>query len=152
KFSPQPVPHPPPARDVFKLLRTPGAVLLSLLLFFQLGNEWAIAGWLPLYLSQRLGISPASSLLMLALYWFALLVGRVVSQWILPRMRHSRILLLSVLGSLFGCVMLLLTNNEFGAGAGILLLGGAFAPVYPLVVEKIGHKFPYYHPGFYNGI
>jgi len=21
-----------------------------------------------------------------------------------------------------------------------------------MVVEKIGHRFPYYHPGFYNGI
>ena len=31
-------------------------------------------------------------------------------------------------------------------------MGGAFAPIYPLVVEKIGHRFPYYHPGFYNGI
>ena len=33
-----------------------------------------------------------------------------------------------------------------------LLLGGAFAPIYPLVVEKIGHRFPSFHPGFYNGI
>ena len=31
-------------------------------------------------------------------------------------------------------------------------MGLAFAPIYPLVVEKIGHRFPYYHPGFYNGI
>jgi fucose permease len=27
-----------------------------------------------------------------------------------------------------------------------------FAPVYPLVVEKIGSRFPHYHPGFVNGI
>jgi hypothetical protein len=32
------------------------------------------------------------------------------------------------------------------------LLGGSFAPIYPLVVEKIGNRFPSYHPGFYNGI
>jgi hypothetical protein len=31
-------------------------------------------------------------------------------------------------------------------------MGGAFAPIYPLVVEKIGHRFPNFHPGFYNGI
>ena len=53
---------------------------------------------------------------------------------------------------MFGCVILGATNNKFGAIAGILLVGGAFAPIYPLVVEKIGHRFPYYHPGFYNGI
>ena len=54
--------------------------------------------------------------------------------------------------SVFACTILLDTNNTFGAVTGVLLLGGAFAPIYPLVVEKIGHRFPYYHPGFYNGI
>ena len=66
-------------------LKSPTAVLLSLVLFFQFGNEWAIAGWLPLFLSQRLGLSPSSSILILAMYWLALLVGRIVAQWILPR-------------------------------------------------------------------
>jgi len=133
-------------------LQSVGAVLLSLLLFFQLGNEWALAGWLPLFLSQRLGISPPTALGMLALYWLALTVGRAASQWILPRARHGRLLLTTVTAAMFGCVILGATNNKFGAIAGILLVGGAFAPIYPLVVEKIGHRFPYYHPGFYNGI
>ena len=35
-----------PAAYTFSALRSTGAVLLSLLLFFQLGNEWALAGWL----------------------------------------------------------------------------------------------------------
>jgi FHS family glucose/mannose:H+ symporter-like MFS transporter len=151
-FSPQPVPHHPPARAIFSELRTPAAVLLALLLFFQLGNEWALAGWLALFLTQRLGISPATSLMMLALYWLALLVGRVAAQWILPKVRHGRLLLMSAAGSILGCMILLATDNQFGAVTGILLLGAAFAPIYPLVVEKIGHRFPYFHPGFYNGI
>ncbi|HYK60382.1 MAG TPA: MFS transporter [Bryobacteraceae bacterium] len=133
-------------------LRSPAAVLLALLLFFQLGNEWAIAGWLPLFLIQRLGISPVSSLMMLATYWLALLIGRAAAQWVLPRIRHSRLLAGSVLASILGCTILAATNNRFGAATGILLLGGAFAPIYPLVVEKIGSRFPNFHPGFYNGV
>ena len=43
-------------------------------------------------------------------------------------------------------------NNVFGAVAGILFLGAGFAMVYPLVVEKIGFRFPYFHPGLFNGI
>jgi len=152
RFTPQPVREQPSPQAFLSELRSPGAVLLSLLLFFQFGNEWAIAGWLPLFLSQRLGISPATSLLMLALYWLALLVGRVVAQWILPRVRHTRLLLASVLSSMLGCVVLIATDNRFGAVSGILLVGAAFAPIYPLVVEKIGHRFPHYHPGSYNGI
>jgi FHS family glucose/mannose:H+ symporter-like MFS transporter len=152
RFDPQPLPPQASPRAILAELRTPSAVLLSLLLFFQLGNEWAIAGWLPLFLSQRLGISPAASLQMLALYWLALMVGRVAAQWILSRVRHTRLLLGSVLAAMFGCVVLIATDNRFGAITGVLLLGGAFAPIYPLVVEKIGHRFPHYRPGFYNGI
>jgi FHS family glucose/mannose:H+ symporter-like MFS transporter len=151
-FPSEPAVDHPASRVTFSGLRSTGAVLLSLLLFFQLGNEWALAGWLPLFLSQRLGISPPAALGMLALYWLALTVGRAASQWILPRARHGRLLLATVTAAMFGCIVLGATDNKFGAVAGVLLVGGAFAPIYPLVVEMIGHRFPHYHPGFYNGI
>jgi len=152
QFSADPVPNVPAARETLSELRSTGAVLLSLLLFFQLGNEWGLAGWLALFLSQRLGISPPSALGMLALYWLALTIGRASSQWILPRARHGRLLLATVTAAMFGCIILGATDNRFGAIAGVLLVGGAFAPIYPLLVEMIGHRFPSYHPGFYNGI
>ena len=107
-------------------LRSPDAVLFSLVLFFQFGNEWAIAGWLPLFLSQRLGLSPSTSILILALYWLALLVGRVAAQWILPLVRHTRLLGGRVLTYVFACVILIKTDNLFGAVTGVLLLGGGF--------------------------
>jgi fucose permease len=152
RFAPYvPVEHPV-KHAILAELRNPATVLFSLLLFFQFGNEWAIAGWLPLYLTQRLGISPATSIFQLAMYWLALLVGRVIAQAILPRVRHTRILIGSVLLAMFACTVLLATDNLFGAGSGVLLLGAAFAPIYPLVVERIGNRFPYYHPGLYNGI
>jgi fucose permease len=144
--------NPASRHAILAELKSPSAVLLSLTLFFQLGNEWAIAGWLPLFLSQRLGMSPAASILILALYWLALLIGRLVAQWVLPRVRHTRILAWSVLVSMFACLMLIATDNRFGAVTGVLLLGSSFAPIYPLLVERIGNRFPSYHPGFYNGI
>ncbi|MBV8847580.1 MAG: MFS transporter [Bryobacterales bacterium] len=152
KFPPDSPPRQPEPNAVLSQLRSPAAVLLALLLYFQLGNEWAIAGWLPLFLTRRLGVSPVTALSMLAMYWLALLVGRVAAQWVLPRVRHSRMLAASVLASVLGCSILSVTDNRFGAIAGILLLGCAFAPIYPLVVEKIGRRFPHFHPGFYNGI
>lgn len=152
RFTAQPAAHAPSPHAVLAELRSPGAVLFSLVLFFQFGNEWAVAGWLPLFLSQRLGISPETSLGMLAMYWLSLLIGRVVAQWLMPRVKHTRLLLTSVLGGVFGSIVLIATDNRFGAVAGVLLLGGSFAPIYPLVVERIGRRFPSYHPGFYNGL
>ena len=141
-----------PVAQLVRDFRNPGAVLFSLLLFFQFGNEWSIAGWLPLFLIRRLGISPEDSLLMLALFWLALLVGRIASQVILKRMSHGLLLLSSIVSALLGTIVLASTNNRFGAVMGILFVGAGYASIYPLVVEKIGHRFPYYHPGFYNGI
>lgn len=137
---------------MFQDLRSPGAILLALLLFFQFANEWSIAGWLPIFLIRRVGISPNNSLLLLTLYWLSLLVGRLAAVALLPRIRHGKLLLSSAGAAVFGCLILLGTDNAFGAGVGTLLVGCGFASIYPLVAERIGHEFPDYHPAFFNGI
>ena len=139
-------------KDVAHEFTIPSAVLFSLLLFFHFGNEWAIAGWLPLFFILRLGINPTTALMLLGMYWLALMLGRAGAQSLLTRVRHGRLLMGSVLASMFGCVVLTFTDNLFGAITGTLLIGFGFAPIYPLVVEKIGARFPHYHPGFFNGI
>ncbi len=155
-YSRQPFPALPLPEPTFRQalddFRSPGAILFALLLFFQFGNEWSIAGWLPIYLVHQIGISPEDALLLLALFWLALLIGRLIVLSLLPRSGRAKLLLASSGAAILGCVILLLTNKAFGASIGILLVGGGFAAIYPLVAEKIGSRFPYYHPGFFNGI
>jgi fucose permease len=139
-------------RIVARDLRSPSALLLALVLFFEFGNEGAIAGWLALFLTQKLGFSPARSLFLLAFFWFALLAGRLLAQFLLPRIRHARMLLYSVPLGMLGCLILTFTDNLFGVISGTLLCGLAFSCVLPLAMERIGSRFTYYHPGFYNGI
>ena len=152
KFPVEPLVAERPGREVLREFTVPSAILLSLLLFFQFGNEWAIAGWLPLFLIQRLGMSPTSALVLVAAYWLALILGRLTTQTILTRFSHVWMLFVSAVAALFGCLVLTFTNNQFGAWFGTLLVGFGFAPIYPLVVERIGARFPHYHPGFFNGI
>jgi hypothetical protein len=139
-------------REVLADFRSPGAILFAALLFFQFGNEWSIAGWLPIFLIRRVPMSQSGALLILALYWTSLLVGRLLVISVLGRVRHTRLLMASVLAAIFGCLILFSTNNAFGAGAGAFFVGSGFASIYPLVTEAIGRRFPYYHPGFFNGI
>jgi len=142
----------PTLQQAFRDFRSFGAVLFALLLFIQSGNEWSVAGWLPLFLIRRVGLSPKSALFLLALYWFFLMTGRLVAVAILPRARHTRMLMGSVVVAIFGCTLLFFTDNGFGAGMGVFFLGAGYASIYPLVAEAIGRRFPYYHPGFFNGI
>jgi FHS family glucose/mannose:H+ symporter-like MFS transporter len=142
----------PSIRQAFQDFRSPGAILFALLLFFQFGNEWSIAGWLPLLLMRRIGLSAKEALIQLALYWLFLMGGRVLAVAMLPRVRHGRLLLGSVASALLGCLILYFTDNRFGAASGVFFLGAGYASIYPLVAEAIGRRFPYYHPGFFNGI
>ncbi len=141
-----------PWREALEDFRTPAAVLFAAVLFFQFGNEGALAGWLALFLTQRLGTSPATSLQLLALYWAALVVGRVAAQWALSRVRHARLLAAAVVAQIFGCTALYFTDNLFGATVGVLLAGGGFSVILPLVLEMVGDRFPRYHPAVFNGI
>lgn len=142
----------PSLRQAFVDIRSPSALLFALLLFFQFGNEWSIAGWLPLFLIRRLGLSPSIALLILAFYWLFLLTGRLAAVAILPRVSHGRLLIGSVLAALFGCLILYSTDNAFGAATSVFFLGAGYATIYPLVAEAIGRRYPYFHPGFFNGI
>jgi len=142
----------PTLAQVFRDLQSFGAILFAALLFFQFGNEWSIAGWLPIFLIRRLGASPKAALIILAIYWLALIVGRLAAVALLPRVRHARFLLVSAGEAVFGCLLLLATDNRFGAVVGTLLVGCGFAAIYPLIAERIGQDFPDFQPGFFNGI
>ena len=141
-----------PMTEAVKDLRSVLAILFALLLFFQFANEWSIAGWLPIFLIDRLGMNPSGAVIMLAFYWLALTTGKFVTARLLPLVPHGRLLAISASCALFGCVVLLGTQTSLGVVAGILLTGGGFSAIYPLAAERISTRFTYYHPGYFNGI
>lgn len=151
-FAQPAVARTPTLAQFLRNLRSPGAILLAALLFLQFGNEWSIAGWLPIFLIRRLGVSPKLALFLLAVFWLSLIVGRLAAVALLPRVRHARFLLVSAAEAVFGCLLLSATNNAFGALIGVLLVGCGFAAIYPLIAERIGAQFPDFRPGFFNGI
>lgn len=132
-------------------LRKVAPVLFSILLFFQFGNEWAIAGWLPLFLIHRLGMNPAWAIFALGLYCLALMGGRLIAPALLRFMSHRRLLLSASGLAMSGCLLLSFNTSIPGAWIAVSMIGAGFAPIYPLVAENLDDRFSY-RPGFYNGI
>ena len=138
--------------DSGKDLRSVLAIIFALLLFFQFANEWSIAGWLPVFLIDKLGVSPGTAVMLLAMYWLALTAGRLVTARLLTVVRHGRLLAVSAFCALFGCTALLAADTRVGVIAGIFFIGAGFSAIYPLAAEGIASRFSYYHPGYFNGI
>ncbi len=138
------------SRKTLRDLRSIATVLFSLLLFFQFGNEWALAGWLPLFLIHRLGSNPVLAIGVLAVYFLTLMLGRLLAQKLLPHLSHRRLLLGSTAAAMFGFLLLSIADSLTGAAIGVVIIGAGYAPIYPLVAERLDHRFSF-HPGFYNG-
>lgn len=147
---PVPMRRSDPLLDTLKDLRSIAAVLFSLLLFVQFGNEWAIASWLPLFLIRRLGTNPVWAISALALYFFMLMTGRLAAKKLLTRYSHRRLLTGGMLTAVAGFLLLSLTSSFALACLAVVIIGCGFAPVYPIVAETLDERFSY-RPGFYNG-
>ena len=122
-------------------LRSPLAILFALLLFFQFANEWSIAGWLPVFLIDRLGLSPATAVMLLALYWVALMAGRIVASRLLRARPPWKTAGISAFCALFGCSALLAAGSRFGVIGGLSADRAGFSAIYPLASERIASRF-----------
>ncbi len=138
-------------RSALKDTRSVAALLFSVLLFLQSGNEFVIAGWLPLFLIQRLGTNPVLAILALATYFAALTIGRITVRGLLPLVAHRKLLTASVLIAMSGYLLLTFAPDMNWVWPAAILVGTGFAPIYPLLAETMDDRFSY-HPGFYNGI
>ena len=140
-----------PTRARMGDLGSVAAVLFSLLLFFQFGTEWSLAAWLPLFVIRRLGCDPETAILLLSLYFVARIAGNFAVRYLLKRAGHTKILMVSTFTAMLGYFSLTLTKSVSGAAAALIVIGAGFAPIYPLVAEKVGHRFSL-HPSFYETI
>ena len=141
----------PAVRHTWRETASPTAILLAVALLLQSANQWAVGGWLALYLPRKFGMTASSSILILALFWLGLTCGRVWATRLPPLQERMRNLVWATLAAVIGCVFLLKTVETSGTIAGALLLGTSIGLMHPLTLRLIGSRYPYYHPGVLNG-
>ena len=130
----------------------PVAVLLGLALAAQSMVQWAMGGWLAVYLSRKFGATMGTGLLILALFWAAFTGGEVLAQRLAALEERLRILLsCTVLGGV-GLVFLLKTVDLSGALMGAVLLGGSLGLLQPATLGIVARRTPKPHPHLLSGM
>ena len=130
----------------------PVAVLLGLALAAQSMVQWAMGGWLAVYLSRKFGATMAAGLLILALFWAAFTGGEVLARRLAALEERLRILLsCTVLGGV-GLVFLLKTVDLSGALMGAVLLGGSLGLLQPATLGIVARRTSKPHPDLLSGM
>jgi MFS transporter, FHS family, glucose/mannose:H+ symporter len=125
-------------REALKVARYPGVLLLGFLLLCESGNEASIAGWTSTYADEA-GFPARTATFILAGYWAALMLGRLVVAQLLKFVRKEQLVLASGGGALLGAALLLSSRSELGLG--VLVLGVSYAGVFPTTLAIAGDEY-----------
>lgn len=126
-------------REVARVAKYDGVLLLALILFLESGNEACIGGWTSTFLNT-IGYSASTATLVLASYWAALMVSRIVAARVLQGVGKSQLVLTAALISLAGCAVLLATRSLILLCAGTALIGLSYGPIFPTTLAIAGDR------------
>ncbi len=126
------------------VLRNPLLFLFGSLLFFQSGNEFTIGGWVSTYLGERHKMDPRDAAYILALYWTAIMVGRLIVSRIAKRISASALVFVSALLSLASAIGIVLSSRAAVASIFVALIGLGFAAIFPTTLAQAGSAFAQY--------
>jgi len=130
-------------REVLEVVRYPGLLLFGIALFVESGNEAVLAGWTSTYLGEA-GAKAQLATWILAGYWAGLMLGRLTATRLLRYFRDVQLVLLSALGSMAGCAILLGARSVPLLAAAVFFTGFAFSAIYPTTLAMIGDRYQRY--------
>lgn len=130
--------------EVGRLASNRLVLALGFLLFFESGSEFIIGGFTSSYLTRELGASVSTASYLLAVYWGAIMLGRVISSRLVLHWKSSAMILGSALAGAAGVSILLVARSQSVAAAGITIVGLSFASIYPVTLGFAGSRFAAY--------
>lgn len=127
-----------PLRPAGTLITKKTLLLLGLVLFLESGMEITMGGWTNTFFHEEMGVPADQSAYFLALFWFGLMISRLILGSVLKRV-DSSVVLQACMGLAFvASVLLLVAPTLYLAAGGIVLLGAGFAGVYPIILGYVG--------------
>ncbi|MEV1328761.1 MFS transporter [Micromonospora costi] len=130
EHAPPPATRPVPVRET---LRLPAVWLGTLAFAVYVAIEVASGLWAFLLLTEGRGLSAGTAGLCVSAYWGSLFVGRVVQGVVAERLGAAGVLRASLVGMAAGAALIALPASAWVAVAGLVVVGFAAAPVFPLL-------------------
>jgi len=127
-------------RAALSVAKYEGVLLLAFILFMESGNEACIGGWTSTFVNT-IGYSARAATLVLASYWAALMVSRMMAARVLQAAGKSQLVLIAGLLSLLGCAALLWTQSLILLFAGTALIGLSYGPIFPTTLAIAGDRY-----------
>jgi fucose permease len=134
-------PHRLPAGDMPRFLRSPLVLAMAFLLFFQSGVEFTLGGYISVYLTRGHSLSVQQASWILAGYWAAVIVARIVSSRVLLNADPVREVGGSALLACVAAFVVAFVPGSMAAVIAIIATGLALAPIYPTVLGIAGSRF-----------
>jgi fucose permease len=131
-----------PLRQAARVIGHPLLWLCGFLLFFQSGNEFTIGGWTSTYLNEYFHLTPTLASLVLAGYWAAIMIGRLIIIRLVRFVKNEILILASAILSFIAAVIMASSPSGGLASLGAVLIGFGFAAVYPTTLAVVGEAFP----------
>ena len=126
--------------DLYKVSKYQGVMLLAFILFLESGNEASLGGWTSTYVNSA-GYAPRTATLVLAEFWAALMLSRMLAARLLRGFSKTQIVLANGLFALAGC-MILLSGHSLGVlFVGTALIGLAYGPIFPTTLAIAGDRY-----------
>lgn len=126
-------------RSSFRFLTDRRFYIFILILFFYVGSESSINGWLVTYLIKSNLMDEAGAQNILSLTWVSVIFGRLLCSYLSKFIPKERIILICSAGSIFFFLLFMLFKTPIILAACVFGLGFCFAGIYPTTVSNAGY-------------
>ena len=107
-------------------------------LFFYLGAETSVIGWLVTYLKDAEIMSAAYAQTLLSIMWLVIIAGRLFCAYLATRIKKTLIILLNATGAALMFTLFLFSKDIIVLTIVMIVFGFFFAGIYPTTISAIG--------------
>lgn len=127
-----------------RLLASPAAWGLCVVMGLYVGCEVAFSGWATEFTSRMTGVGTAQAAIVVSIFWSALALSRYFTNVIVSRISSVTLISLLFALAIAGLVVMLLAGQvNAAAWVGAFLVGAGFGPIYPTLIAIGIQRFPF---------